>query len=182
MGIDSVRNLMLCLLLLASPTESSLIPFPESVGPEILVERIKRVSRDEVHFSLKVTNRSDRPVFLLGIDRKSEPSLHPVHLEQWQPKDGWKSSNCMDMPPPHVIKLDPGEAITKEFWLQLPMSVVCRNPITRLEGKFRFRVEYFESEKQARAYVEKLFSRRWKDARAAVAVSEPFEIPPPASP
>ena len=181
MGAEALRGFLLCCLLGASLTGSSLLPSPSPAGPEIVVERFKRMSRDEVHFWLKVINRSDRPVFLLGINWESGPNLDPVRLDQWQSQEGWKSPYCMDTPP-DVIKLNPGEAITQKLWWKLPMSVICKNPITRLEGRFRFRLDYFESEKQARAYLKTLFSPRWREARAPVAVSKPFEMPPPANP
>ena len=177
MGADTLRGFLFCCLIVASPTGASLLPSPGRAGPEIVVERVERVSRDEVHFWLKITNRADRPIFLAGINYESGPRPELVFLAQWRPPEGWKRSACMDTPPPDVIKLNPGEAITQELWGKLPMSVVCRNPITRFEGKFRFRLEYFESEKQARTYVKQIFSPRWREARALVALSEPFEIP-----
>ncbi len=172
---------------------SSLIVSPFAAtkpkGAQILVERIERVSRDEVHFRLKVRNRSDRSIFLtainyglLGIKDESESRPYPVHLEQWRTKEGWTAVSCTDTAPPHVINLNPGEVISEELWAKLPMSVICRNRIAKWEGRFRFRVEYFETEQQARAYVEKLFSPRWREAHAPVAVSESFEIPPSPDP
>jgi hypothetical protein len=151
-------------------------------GPEVAVERFRRVSHREVHFWVKIANKGDQPVFLTGIRYETGPSLFPVYLDQWDPKEGWKSYFCLDMPSPHTIKLNPGEGMTEELWWKLPMSAVCKNPITKLEGKFRFRVEYFASEKEARAYVKKLFSPKWRDARAPMAVSESFEILPEPSP
>ena len=183
MSIRTLRNLLFCSLFLASFVRLSPAHSDEPARVEILVGRVERVSRDEVHFWLKVSNRSDRPMFLAGTSFESrKPTPELIFIQQWQPEEGWKESYCTDTPPPHVIKLNPREAITQEMWVKLPMSVVCRNPIMRLEGRFRFRLEYFESEKQARAYVKKLFSDRWREARAPVAVSEPFEIPPAPNP
>ena len=181
MGVAALSLLISCLLVV-SPTRSSLLPSQEPAGAEIAVERVERVSREEVHFWLKVTNSSDRPVFLAGINYESGPRPELLFIDQWKPEEGWKRTSCMDTPPPHVIKLNPGEAITQVLWAKLPMSVVCRNPISRFEGKFRFRLEYFDSQKQARTYVKKIFSPRWQEARARVAVSEPFEIPPAPTP
>jgi hypothetical protein len=135
------------------------------------------VSRDEVHFLLKVANRSDKPIFLAGVNYESGPSAELLFIDQWQPKEGWNRSSCMDTPPPHLIKLNPNEAITQVLWDKLPISQICKNPITQFEGKFRFRLEYFDSEKQARTYVKRMFSPRWRETRARVALSEPFEIP-----
>lgn len=150
----------------------------EPTGAQILIERMKRVSRDEVHFTLRVTNRSDRPIFFSGISDELGQRLDPVHLEQWRSKEGWTAISCIDTPPPHVLRLNPGQTIVQELRLVLPMSVVCKNRITQLEGRFRFRLEFFESEKQARGYMKKLFSPRRQEARAQMAVSEPFEMPP----
>lgn len=183
MGMNTLRGFLFCCLLVASPTGSSLLPSSEPAGAEIVVEQVKRVSRDEVHFWLKVTNRSDRPVFLAGVNYESGPRLDPVYLEQWRTKDGWKIvAPCMDTAPPHVIKLNPGGTMTLDLVLELPLSAACKERSIELKGRFRFRLEYFESEKQVRTYVKKLFSRRWQEARAPVAVSEPFEIPPVPNP
>ena len=184
MGINTLKGFLSCSLLAAlasgfSPLQSS----DEPARVKVLVERIERVSRDKVHFWLKVANTSDRPVFLNGINYESGPSLYPVYLEQSRTKEGWKTVvPCMDTPPPDVIKLKPGGVMTLDLVLELPLSAVCKERNIQLEGRFRHRLEYFESEKQARAYVKKIFSRRWQEARAPVAVSEPFEIPPTSSP
>ncbi len=182
MGVETLRGFLFCCLLAASPIGCSLPSSPGPAGVEIIVERNERVSRDEARHRLRVTNRSDRPVFLAGINYESGPSLYPVYLEQWRQKEGWKTVvPCLDTPPPDVIKLNPGEAMTLDLVLEVPLSGVCKQRNIQLEGRFRFRLEYFESEKQARTYVEKLFSRRWQEAWAPVAVSKPFEIPPPAN-
>ncbi len=184
------KNPLLLCLLLATSIGSSQRGSSDPVAPEIIVERVERVSPDQVHFRVKVRNTSDRPIFFMGINYelmaindKLGRHLYPVYLEQWRTKEGWTAISCMDTPPPHVISLNAGEAITwaPSGW-KLPMAGVCKNRIARWEGKFRFRVEYFESEKQVRAYVKKIFSPRWREARARVAVSEPFEIPPTPSP
>lgn len=153
---------------------------------EISVERVDRLSRQEVHFQVKVTNRSDRSVFLtaidyakLGVKDESRPLLDPLYLEQWRGKDGWKIvAPCMDTPPPHVMELRPAESMIEDRGLKVPLGGVCKERNILLEGKFRFRLDYFQSEKQALAYIDKLFSRQWKEARAAAAFSDEFEIPP----
>ncbi len=181
MGIYALTGFLLCCLLSGSPTWSS----PEAGGVEIVVERIQRVSRDEVHFWLKVTNRSDRPIFLAGTNFESRPIPELVFLDQWRTKEGWKTvAPCMDTPPPHVIKLNPAGAMTLDLVLDLSLPRVCKERNIQLEGRFRYRVEYFASEKQARAYLKKLFSRHWQEARPplTLAVSEPFEIPPTPNP
>ena len=189
MGIAVLRGFLFFTFLAASFVGLSQVSKNEPVRIDILVERIERVSRDEVHFRVKVRNRSDRSIFLtainyelFGIKDESGPRPYPVYLEQWRAKEGWTTISCIDTPPPHVVKLNPSEMISEESWAKLPMSVICRNRIAAWEGKFRFRLEYFESEKQARAYVKKIFSRRWREAHAAVALSEPFEIPSASNP
>jgi len=182
MRVDTLTGFLLCCFSAGLPIGFSQLPSPEPARAEILVERVKWVSLDEAHFWVKVTNTSERPVFLAGINYDSGPSPELLFLDQWRPKEGWTRTACMDTPPPDVIKLNPGEAITRELRAKLPMSVICRNPITRFEGKFRFRLEYFESQKQARTYVKKIFSPRWREARALVVLSEPFESPPAPNP
>lgn len=149
---------------------------PASV--EVLVERAERISQDEVHFRLKLTSKSSRPVFLAGINYDTGPSPLLVFIEHWRPKEGWKRSYCMDTRPPHVLKLNPGETITDDLALTLPMSVVCRNPITRLEGKFRFRLEYFDNEQALDTYLGRLFGETEREVEPHIAVSKTFEIPP----
>ena len=183
MGNNTVRDSLLYSLLVATSIGFTSSSSNESVPVEIILERIERVSRDEVHFRLKVSNPSDRAVFLNGINYESGPRLDPVYLEQWRTKEGWKIVvPCMDTPPPHVIKLNPGEAMTFDLALELPVSAVCKVRDIRLEGRFRFRLEYFDNEKQARAYMRERFSDRWREARAPAAVSKEFEIPPSPNP
>lgn len=158
-----------------SPLQSS----DEPTGVKVAVERVERVNHDEVHFWLKVANTSDKSVFLTGINYESGPRLYPVFLEQWRTNEGWKTVvPCMDTAPPDVIKLDPSGAITLDFVLKVPLFGVCKERNIQLEGRFRYRLDYFESEKQARTYLKKIDSRGYQPAHAAVAVSEPFEIPP----
>ena len=183
MGSRTLRSFSFCGLLVGLFIGFSAPHSDQHPTVEILVERIERVTHDEVHFWLKVANTSDRTVFLNGINDESGPRLYPVYLEQWRTKEGWKTVGpCMDTPPPHVIKVNPGGATTLDLVLKLPLFGVCKERNIQLEGKFRYRLEYFESEKQARTYVKKLFSSHWREARAPVAVSEPFEIPPTPSP
>lgn len=137
------------------------------------------MNRDEVHLSVRVANESRGPVFLMGI-KYERPVPYPLYLEQWQETRGWKTvAPCVDVPPPHVIKINPHEAITQDLVLTLPLPSICKERNIQLEGRFRFRLEYFSSRKRARAYVQQMFSNDWKLAEAeAAAASEPFEIPP----
>ena len=182
---STIFLLVFPVLPLAALLGFSQLPESEPIGPELIVERVERISGDEVHFTVKVTNRSSRAIYLTGINyelmgSKFKPGkrLDPVYFEQWRLNEGWTAISCMDTRPPHILKLDTGEAMTEISWAKLPMRGVCKKRITRWEGKFRFRLEYLESAKQAHAYLNKIFSPRWKEARAAAAVSEPFEIPP----
>jgi len=155
-------------------------------GVEISVERVERLSREEARFQVKVRNGSGAAIFLtainyakLGLKDESRPRLYPLYLEQLRGKDGWKLvAPCMDAPPPDVIKLGPAESMTEDRGLKVPLGGVCKERDVQLEGKFRFRLAYFESEKQAKDYIDKLFSPQWPEARAANAFSEEFEIPP----
>lgn len=145
----------------------------------LLVEKVEKVGHHEVRFVVKIENISSRAIFFTGIKDERGERLYPVYLEQWRGTEGWKIVvPCMDVPPSDVIKLDPGETMILAPVLQLPLPSVCKVRVIQFEGKFRFRLEYFNNEKQARAYIRKLFSQQWRQAQAPTAVSEPFEIPP----
>lgn len=200
MGTNTVRDFLCRSLVVVTSIGYAWTHSGELPRVEILVEHVERVSREEVDVQLKVTNRSSKPVFLTGVDWRKVTNrgrpvfeggiddelgrrIEPVYLEQWRNNEGWKIVGpCMDTPPPHVLTLNPGKVMAFDSILALPLPSICKERNIQLEGKFRFRVEYFESEKQARAYIGKLFSARWKQAHAAAAVSEPFEIPPAPSP
>jgi hypothetical protein len=146
---------------------------------EVLVERVERVSNDEASFRVRVTNTSKQPVFLTGIIYESRSILNPIYLEQQRAAGGWKIVvPCMDTPPPHVIKLEPAKPMIENLVLRVPLEGVCKERDIQLEGKFRFRVNYFEKEEQARGFLKKFFSKGVQEAHAADALSEPFEIPP----
>lgn len=169
------RSLLAVLCAGFSPLQQS----DEPASVKVVVERVERVSHDEVHFSLKVANGSGSPIFLAGTNfGKPRPEL--LLLEQWRTKEGWKVVfPCMDTPPPHVIKLNPSGAIDLDSVLKVPLFGICKERNIQFEGRFQYRLYYFDSEKQARAYLKKLRSGGdYQSARAAVAVSEPFEIPP----
>ncbi len=145
---------------------------------EVRVERNERINRNEVRFRVSVTNRSSVPVFLTGIIYESTSLLDHVYLEQQRVTGDWKIVvPCIDMPPPHVIKLDPAKPKIEDLVLKVPLERVCKVRNIQLEGKFRFRVNYFETEEQARAFLKKFFSKGGQEAHAADALSEPFEIP-----
>ncbi len=145
---------------------------------EVLVEHVERISGDEAQFRVRITNRSEEAVFLTGIVYESSSQLYPTYLEQQRAARNWKIVvPCMDTPPPHVIKLEPAKTMIENLVLKVPLEGVCKERDIQLEGNFRFRLPYFDSEKNARAYLKKLFSADWQDTRSAVALSEPFKIP-----
>jgi hypothetical protein len=158
-----------------APPQSSI----KSASLKVVVERVERVGHDEVHLSLKVANGPDRPVFLTGINFE-RPIPDPLFLEQWQTKEGWKTvAPCMDTAPPHVIKLDRSGVINLDLVLKIPLSRICKERNIQLEGKFQYRLYYFDSEKKAQTYLKNLRSGGdYKPEHAVAVVSEPFEIPP----
>ncbi len=169
------RSLIAFLCVGFSPLQS----VDEPANVKVVSERVERVSRDEVHFWLKVVNGSSRPVFLVGINL-DRPIPYPLFLEQWRPEEGWTAvAPCVDVAPPDVIRLKPSEVITLDFVLTIPPPRTCNEPNLSLEGRFRYRLDYFESEKEARTHAKEMYSPGHQPARAAVAVSEPFEIPLP---
>jgi hypothetical protein len=85
---------------------------------------------------------------------------------------------CKDVPPPHVIKLDPAVPMVVERRLKVPLSSICKRRDIELEAQFRYRVDYFESRAEARLYIKKFFAAGNDKPHPASAFSEPFEIPP----
>jgi len=145
----------------------------------VRVENNERIGRNEARFRVSVTNSSGVPVFLTGIIYESGPPLYPVYLEQKRVMKGWQIVvPCIDTPPPRVIRLDSAVRMVEDLALKVPLEGVCKERDLQIEGKFRFRVDYFESEAQARLYLKKFFSNSSDKPHAAVALSEPFEIPP----
>lgn len=173
--LDGFRGWILLVFLCAgfSPLQAS----DEPVGVKVILERVERVSRDEAHFSVKMKNESSRPIFLAGINFE-RPIPELLFLEQWRTEEGWRTvTPRMDPEPPHVIKLKPNGAITLDLVLNVHQLGVCKERNVQLKGRFQFRLNYFSSAKQVRAYLGKIFSSDWQSAHSAVAVSEPFEIP-----
>lgn len=138
---------------------------------------VQRVNRNEVHLRLKVINRSRRLVFLAG-ENIDGPLPYPVFLEKWQGDESWTAvAPCMDVPPPQVIRLDPGKALETGYNLRVPPPRTCNEPKLQFEGRFRYRLDYFMSEKEAQTYLHIVYSPGRQPTRAHVALSEPFEIP-----
>jgi hypothetical protein len=192
MAILSFRAFFFCCLVW-SPNTLSPSSLPPGVG--IAIEGLKRISTDEVHLTVKITNNLDHSIFLAGnnydflsvlphetAERRPGPSPELVFIEHRRVTEDWKTITCLENPPPNVIKLNPNQAITHVIWWNIPMRGVCKNFINRWEGQFRFRLEYFDSEKQARAYVRNFYSATREEVHRELAFSEPIEIPPVASP
>lgn len=152
-------------------------------GVRVHVEHNERIGRNEAHFRVSVTNSSRVPLFSTGIIYESGPRLYPLYLEQEKGPAGWHIvAPCVDTPPPQVIKLDPGVPMIQDLVLKVPLEGVCKERNLQIEGKFRFRVYYFETEAKARLYLKKFLSNEGDRLRSAFAVSEPFEIPADAAP
>lgn len=176
MRTNIVLGLIACSLI-ASWEESSFSQSDRSrTAPQIklVVERVERPSQNEVRFQLRIISNSEKPVFLEG-QNFGKPFPDPVFLEQWRGKEGWHIvAPCPDVPPPDVIKLKPASEMTLERVLTIPINAPCKERSIRLEGRFRFSVDYFESEKEAHRYISQFFSPRQP---AEKALSETFEIP-----
>lgn len=150
-----------------------------SEGPlSISCEQVKRVSINEAHVRVRITNVSKNATFLLGTN-SDEPSPHPVFLDQWRAEEGWKIvAPCVDVPPPDVIRLTPGQEITFESVLTLPSPSTCKERNLRFEGRFRYKLQYFKSKKQALIYSRHMFASQHNTP--SFVLSEAFEFPPPA--
>ena len=150
----------------------------ESTKVKVVVERVERVNRSKAHFSLRVVNESAAPVFLEAypFDLKI---LDGLYLEQWRTEEGWKVVlPCRDLFASDTIKLKPGEAMTQEREMTFPITEgACKERNIHFEGRFRFRLDYFESANGVRKYIEQMDSAHHEPRPPAFAVSEPFEIP-----
>ncbi|HYB62163.1 MAG TPA: hypothetical protein VEH50_11890 [Methylomirabilota bacterium] len=164
-------------LLLVAFLGTCLYPSNSPAEVTVSVSGLTRISPKQTNFEVSITNSGETPIFLAGINYESGPSPELVFIEHERERGEWITSNCMDTEPPDTIRLNPGQTLSKIYWWELSPSV-CKNPITSFEGRFRIQVRYFQSDAEVRAYLKKLFSNHWKEARAAAAFSEPFEVPP----
>jgi hypothetical protein len=165
---------LIIILWLSSPTLQSAQSKPSKVRIEIV--QIERVYRSEVQFRLKLVNESDKSVFVEGSTFDS-PVPEPLYIEQWQAEKGWHIVvPCVDTAPGDVIKLRSAESLAMESRLATPLPSVCKERNPQFEGKFRFRLDYFASEKAARTHEENFFTADHQPRHTAM--SEPFEIPP----
>jgi hypothetical protein len=143
---------------------------------QIIVERVERVSSNEADFWLRVVNGSSSPVFI-----EAHPFdttiLEDLWLQKWSAEKGWYTVvPCPDNAPAGVFELKPKDAIGQELVLTNPIQALCKERNIAIEGRFRFLVNYFVSEKEARTNEKNYFSSGQPPPRTVV--SEPFEIPP----
>jgi len=177
--IRTQTYLLFASLLFMGLANSSTLSSHNHSTVEIRLERNERVGADEVHFRLKVANRSNTPVYLTGIVYQLRSTLFPIYLEQEQATGEWKIVlPCIDTPPPQVIKLDDAKPMNADLVLKVPLGGTCKERNIKLEGRFRFRLDYFDSEVQTQDYLNKFLSEDKQESRAKAALSEPFEIPP----
>lgn len=143
-----------------------------AAGVQLETVQVVRVGPNEVHLKVKIVNGSDKPVFGATIDREVLVP-YPVYIEQWQPSRGWTIvAPCVDVPPPYVVRVDPGKAVSGDYRVKVPLGGACKQRDLKLQGRFRWRWEYFANERGAQAY-----SRGLETKGARVVVSEPFRIP-----
>jgi hypothetical protein len=181
MRIDAPRRalfwgLAVCSIIRFSPLQCS---NEGATDVRVISVKVQRVGHNKASLSLKVVNKSSRPVFLAGMNIV-RPIPYPVFLEQWWADGGWTAvAPCMDIAPPQVIRLDPGKELATGYNLSIPPPRSCGMPNLQLEGRFRYRLDYFLSNKEAQKYLLAVYSPGRQPARAHVALSEPFEIPAP---
>jgi hypothetical protein len=172
--------LMTTVCLCSSVAEQNL---NESNNVKVLVENVERVGLDKIHFRLKLLNLSKSPVFLeartpIYVERR-ETGIFPeqLYLEQWT-ANGWQSIvPCFENAPSFVARLDSGRALIQERELTNPVNAPCKKRRVELWGRFRFRLDYFLSEKDARSNERNFNSSEIPLPNPHVAVSDPFEIP-----
>jgi hypothetical protein len=165
---------LIIVLWLNSPTLQSAQNKPAKVRIDIL--QIERVDRNEVHFRLKLVNETGESVFVEG-NNFGSPVPNPLYIEQWIAKKGWQIvAPCVDTAPGDVIKLIPAEPLTMEWTFATPLPSVCKQRNPQLDGKFRFRMDFFASENGARTHEMDFFSSDNQPKHAMVSTS--FVIPP----
>jgi hypothetical protein len=150
-------------------------------GVKVVVEKVERVSLNKVYFRLKLLNVLASPVFLDGralLLLSEQPFAEQLFLDQW--KDGeWHSIvPCLENAPSSIFRLNPGKTISQDRVLTDPVEAPCKDRHFLLDGTFRFRLEYFLSEEEAKTN-ERNFNAPGANLPAPqVAVSASFEIPP----
>jgi hypothetical protein len=149
----------------------------EPKKPAIQVEGVQRIHHEKVIFSLRVSNPTADPIFVLGMIWPWGPRIYSVYLEQWTEETGWRVFDCLDMSS-DIISVKPGATFSRDYIIELPMSAVCRNRLTNFDGKFRFRLGYFQTRKEGRDYVKNRYTPGTRGPlKIHYVVSEEFEIP-----
>jgi hypothetical protein len=147
---------------------------------KVIVERIERASQKEVHFRLTMVNESASPVFLEGraIELFPEQTFpEQLYLEQWRDGEWHLVVPCLENAPSSVITLNPGMTISQDRVLTDPVESPCKERRVQFDGRFRFRLEYFLSEQDAKANERNVDSSGANVPAPHVALSDQFEIP-----
>jgi len=177
--IQSVLTYALIAVICIEPSASE----PKQSEPldvKIIVEKVERVNENEVHFRLSLLNASASPIFLEGralLLFSEQPIAEKLYLDQW--KEGkWHSiAPCLENAPSAVIRLGSQRTINQDRVLTNPLEAPCKERHFQFSGRFRFRLEYFLSERDA-----KTNERNWDSGGANLptprfAASDSFEIP-----
>jgi len=189
MNNSKLARIYLCIFVLASCLSVALIgqsqPRPASI--KIIVVKVERVSQDEVHFKLNIHNESRSPVFLESSAELVSTRLpngpgdtsipEQLYLERWQDGVWHQIVPCLENAPSSVLKLNPGKTVSQDRVLTDPVESPCKDRHVRLEGTFRFRLEYFLSEREAKANESNFDTSGANLPAPRVAVSASFEIP-----
>ena len=174
--LQSVARACLLLLMFVEPWAAGLGQ-ESKVG--VVVENIERTGQNEARWHVKVTNHSGKPVFSTGIIMEPWYRTLDLYVQQKRGEEDWHLiAPCRDLPPASVIQLKSEVPWVEEQTIKVPFTSPCKIRDIKLEGQFRYRVDYFESRQQAQRYLEKFFESSKDKPRPASAFSEPFEIPP----
>lgn len=146
----------------------------------VTVERTERLSSDEVRWSVKIANETGKAVFLPGWN-VGRANPHLLFLEHLEESGNWKTIfPCIDTPPPNLIELRSGANISVQRVLNLGEfrnENICKERSIQYEGVFRFRLEYFETEREGQAYLKKVRQRGYQPAQGNIAISQLFKVP-----
>jgi hypothetical protein len=118
---------------------------------EATVESVKRTSENEAVFRVHTANLSKKPVFAFGMKCPKRSDLYPIYLEHQAASGSWEVvTSCVDTASPNVLRIDPSQAIEEDVELKNPLpDVACKKREVSFDGLFRFRLNYFETEKSA---------------------------------
>jgi hypothetical protein len=177
-----IRSALTCVLIAFLWLDTSAIG-PAQDAPsniKLIVEKIDRVSENEVHFWLSLRNASASPIYLEGralLRISSQPFTEQLFLEQWKDGEWHLVVPCLENAPPDIIRLNPGTTISQERGLTNPLNAPCKVRQVIFAGTFRFRLNYFLSEKDARANERNFDLSRPNRPAPHAALSDSFEIP-----